>query len=357
MKRRVMPENDNRARTNSTSKHGGENRNGNRNPYYQGPPSDHFDGEVFFNPGGAPPGKLSRILRWRFMEKRPKWPSHAPSPFPPAEPEERLRPDALRVTHVGHATMLIQTGALNILTDPVWSERVSPLRFAGPKRVNAPGICFEALPPIDLVLVSHNHYDHLDISTLERLKTAHDPLVVTPLGNDTIIKRSVPHMRIAIGDWGDSVIVRETLQIHFEPVHHWSARGLNDRRMALWSGFVIEGPAGKIYHVGDTGFHGGRNYRDAAKKHGGFRLAILPFGAYEPRWFMKNQHQNPQEAVAGMGLCNAAHVAGHHWGTFHLTDEAIEAPKQELHAALDEKNLSRDRFKPMHPGEVWDVPE
>jgi len=355
MYRRTKPENE--TGEGILTAEDGKRRKRRRNPYYQGPSSDHFDGEVFFNPDGAPPGKLGDILRWRFVEKRPKWPSLAPSPFPPAKPEVRLSGNALRVTHVGHATMLIQAGDINILADPVWSERVSPLRFAGPKRVNPPGVPFDALPPIDIVLVSHNHYDHLDIATLARLKHAHDPLVITPLGNDTIIGRGVPSMRILTGDWGDRLEAGENLRIHFEPVHHWSARGLNDRRMALWAGFVIEGPAGKIYHVGDTGFHGGRHYREAAEKHDGFRLAILPFGAYEPRWFMKSQHQNPHEAVRGMELCKASHVAGHHWGTFQLTDEAIEAPKQALHAALDEQGIARERFRPMHPGEVWDVPE
>lgn len=343
-----------KAEVNTRRKSTGQGR---KNRYYQGPPSDHFDGEVFFNPGGASPAKLRDIMRWRFMEKRAKWPSHAPSPFPQAKPQARLAPDALRITHIGHASMLIQSAGMNILTDPVWSERASPFRFAGPKRVNAPGVPFDDLPPIDIVLVSHNHYDHLDVRTLARLKHAHDPLVITPLGNDTIIRAGAPGMRVRTGDWGDEIRAADNLKICFEPVHHWSARGLNDRRMALWAGFVLKGPAGKIYHVGDTGFDGGRNYRAMRRKHGGFRLALLPFGAYEPRHFMKYHHQNPKEAVEGMELCGAKHVAGHHWGTFRLTDEPIDAPKAALHAALDEKGLSRQRFRPLHAGEVWDVPE
>ena len=227
---------------------------------------------------------------------------------------------------VGHSTLLIQTAGLNILTDPVWSPRVSPLSFAGPKRVNPPGIAFSQLPPIDLVLVSHNHYDHLDLATLTRLKARHDPLVLTPLGNDAIIDGAVPGMRLSAHDWGDRVDIGNDVAIHVEPVHHWSARGARDRRMALWAGFVIETPAGKIYFAGDTGFHGGTNYRLMAEKHGGFRLAILPIGAYEPRWFMAPQHQNPEEAVQGMKLCNAAYAAGCHWGTFQLTDEPIDEP-------------------------------
>ncbi len=325
------------------------------NRYYKGPTSDHFDGKTFFNPDGIPPGRFADLLKWQLGNGRHKWPRAFPSPHAPARPDKRVEGDALRVTMVGHATLLIQTAGLNMLTDPVWSQRVSPLSFAGPKRVNPPGIAFDDLPPIDIVLLSHNHYDHLDVATLKRLHAAHDPLVVTPLGNDTIVRAAVPAMRLAVGDWGDRV-GHDRVAIHFEPAHHWSARGAGDRRMALWAAFVIEAPGGRIYHVGDTGFHEGRNYRGVAEKHGDIRLAILPFGAYEPRWFMKGQHQNPEEAVAGMELCGARWVAGHHWATFQLTDEAIHHPREHLHVALDTQGIARERFRPMLPGEVWDVP-
>ncbi len=327
------------------------------NKYYQGPLSDHFDGTVFYNPDGVPPGKFSDLLKWRMNGNKARWPARFESPFEKAKPEPRTGAKDIRITHVGHATMLVQTGGMNILTDPVWSKRASPFGFAGPKRVSDPGIRFGDLPEIDLILLSHNHYDHLDLVTLKRLKEAHDPLVVTPLGNDTIIASAIPGMRLITGDWSDRLDLDGGMAVHFEPVHHWSARGFGDRRMALWAGFVIEGPAGKIYHVGDTGFHEGRNYRAARQKHGDFRLALLPFGAYEPRWFMKGQHQNPDEAVDGMELCGAAHVGGHHWGTFQLTDEAIEEPKRRLYSALERRTIDRSRFRPLHPGEVWDVPD
>jgi L-ascorbate metabolism protein UlaG (beta-lactamase superfamily) len=325
------------------------------NPYYSGPPSDHFDGVTFFNPEGSQPKGFGEFLRWQFGRERTPWPDHYPSPFAPAEPEERLPEDALRLTMVGHATLLIQTGGLNILTDPVWSDRASPLSFAGPRRVNEPGIPFTSLPPIDLVLVSHNHYDHLDVATLADLKAAHDPLVITPLGNDTIIQSDVPAMRCTAHDWGD-VVDHGKVRIHLEPCHHWSARGFRDRRMALWAAFVIESAAGRTLLVSDTGYNEGRDYRRAATKHGSFRCAILPVGAYEPRWFMKPQHQNPAEAVQGMADCNAAYAAGHHWGTFQLTDEGIEAPLHALEAALDQRGVARERFRPLRPGEVWDLP-
>lgn len=326
------------------------------NRYYSGPVSDHFDGTRFFNPGGIEPGGLRSLLKWQLNGERQTWPKQVDSPFPPARPDPRVNGDGLRVTMVGHATLLIQVAGLNILTDPVWSERASPLSFAGPKRVSPPGIRFEDLPPIDLVLVSHNHYDHLDLATLKRLQDAHTPRFVTPLGNDTIIRRVVPAADIATMDWGDRIAPRDGVTIDAEPCHHWSARAAGDRRMALWAAFVISTPAGRIYHVGDTGFHDGINYRAAAEKHGGFRLAILPFGAYEPRWFMKGQHQNPEEAVEGMRLCNAVHVVGHHFATFQLTDEAIDAPVQALREALQRQNIAPERFRPLRAGEIFDVP-
>lgn len=325
------------------------------NRYYEGPVSDHFDGRVFFNPGGTPPRDFADLLKWQFGGGKARWPAAWPSPHPRAKPAPRIEGDGLRVTMVGHATLLIQVAGLNILTDPVWSERCSPVSFAGPKRVNPPGIALADLPAVDLVLVSHNHYDHLDTATLQRLAAAHDPLVLTALGNDTVIASEAPDVRVVARDWGESIDAGPAT-IHLEPVHHWSARGMGDRRMALWTGFVIETPAGRIYHVGDTGFHKGINYRAAAERHGGFRLALLPFGAYEPRWFMEGQHQNPEEAVAGMKLCGAAFAAGHHWGTFQLTNEPIAEPRERLTAALDAGSIGTDRFRPLLPGESWDVP-
>lgn len=326
------------------------------NPYYSGPVSDHFDGTRFFNPQGDPAEGLAGVLRWKLLGKPAQWPEVVETPHPQARPDRRVEGNTMRVTMVGHATMLIQVAGANILTDPVWSERVSPFEFAGPQRHNRPGIAFADLPPIDLVLVSHNHYDHLDTDTLKRLVEDHDPQIITPFGNDTIIRAAAPDARIETGDWGDVINTRSGLMVHLTPAHHWSARGVNDRYMALWSGFVIETVAGRIYHVGDTGYFGGRNYRAVRERFGALRLAVLPIGAYEPRWFMKSQHQNPAEAVEGFLLCGAAHAVGHHWGTFQLTDEGARSPAEDLSTALQAKGLDADRFAALLPGAVFDVP-
>lgn len=321
------------------------------NPYYQGPPSDHFDGVRFFNPGGTPPNGFADLLRWRFNGQRAAWPERVPVP---AKARPTARTEALRVTMVGHATMLVQVAGMNLLTDPVWSPRVSPISFAGPKRVAEPGVDFDALPRIDAVLLSHSHYDHLDIETLRRLQ-AHDPLVITPLGNDAILQKAGLGLRVVTGDWGHSVDLGP-LRVHFEPCHHWSARGINDRSMALWAAFVITGPGGAILHMGDTGFDDGRPYADLPARFGPLRAAILPVGAYEPRWFMRGQHQNPDEAVRGFKLSGAGFGIGHHWGVFQLTDEAREAPLDALEAALVSHGIAPDRFRALAPGEVWDIP-
>lgn len=322
------------------------------NSYYCGPRSDHFDGRVFFNPGRAWAKSFGDLVRWRLSEGKEDWPESRPSPFrdrPPA----RVQGSALRVAHVGHASLLYQTGGLNILVDPVWSERASPVPFAGPKRVNAPGIAFEDLPKIDVVLVTHNHYDHLDVETLGRIWTTHRPRIVTPLGNDAIMKAAVPGLEAEAHDWGATVPLGGGVGVHLEECLHWSARGLFDRREALWAAFMIETQGGTIVHVGDTGFGDGSLFERWAKKHPRVRLAVLPIGAYEPRWFMQEQHVNPDEAVRIAKILRAPTALGHHWGTFRLTDEGIDRPPEALAEARRVHGLSERRFIPLHPGQVW----
>ena len=322
--------------------------------YYDGPVSDHFDGVRFFDANGKPPRGLMDLLRWRMTGARNSWPAWSPSPYldrPPPAVEGR----SWRISFVGHASLLIQTAGLNLLIDPVWSQRVSPLSFAGPKRVNDPGVPFEALPPIHAVLVSHCHYDHLDLATLVRLAATHRPRVLTPLGNDTIMRNHDPAIAAEAHDWGDRVTLAGGAAVTFVPAQHWSARGLTDRNKALWAAFVIETPAGRNLHVADSGYGDGQYFRDARDRHGPFRLAILPIGAYEPRWFMRDMHMNPAEAVQAFRDSGADLALAHHHGTFPLSDETIDAPARALGEAIAAEAIAPEHFRVLRPGQVWQL--
>ncbi|WP_407177889.1 MBL fold metallo-hydrolase [Bradyrhizobium sp. STM 3562] len=327
-----------------------------RRNIYSGPKSDHFDGERFFDPDGAPPKAFRDVLRWQFDRdrNRAKWPKWAPSPFAD-KPPPRVDGGKVRLSFVGHVSWLIQTSGLNILIDPVWSARVSPFAWAGPRRHNDPGIAFEALPQIDVVLVSHGHYDHLDIATVSKLTRKFAPRVITPLGNDLTMQAADAAIKAEGFDWHDRVELGGGIAVTLVPTHHWSARGLFDRNCALWASFVLETPAGKIYIVCDSGYGEGRHFRRVRQAHGPLRLAILPIGAYEPRWFMRDQHMNPSDAVKALCDCGAEQALAHHHGTFQLTDEAIDAPVLALADALDQASIPRERFAVLKPGQVWEI--
>jgi L-ascorbate metabolism protein UlaG (beta-lactamase superfamily) len=326
--------------------------------YYSGPVSDHFNGERFFDPHGAPPRGRRELNRWlvdRYWRgTRAKWPAWVPSPHSD-RPPPRVEGAAWRVSYVGHASFLVQTAGLNILLDPVWSMRASPFRHVGPKRVNDPGIAFADLPPIDVVLVSHAHYDHLDTATLSRLAAAHHPQVITPLGNDAIMRAHDKAIAAEAYDWHDRVEIGRDVAVTLVPTRHWSARNLSDRNMSLWASFVIEVPAGRIYFVGDSSYGEGGHFRDARQRYGPFQLALLPIGAYEPRWFMADQHMNPAEAVQAFIDCGAKRALGHHYGTFQLTDEAIDAPLVALAEALQTTNMPAERFAALRPGQYLEI--
>lgn len=323
---------------------------------YDGLVSDHFDGLTFFDPDGAPPRSLGEVLRWQLggRGQRADWPDWVPNPYADTPPQ-RVEGDNVRLSFVGHVSWLVQAGGLNILVDPVWSSRVSPVSFAGPKRHNDPGIAFEKLPKIDVVLVSHGHYDHLDIATLSRLAKNFAPRVVTPLGNDVTMRSADSSIKAEAFDWHDRVELGGGIAVTLVPTRHWSARGMFDRNKALWASFVLETPAGKIYVVCDSGYGDGGHFRRVAEKHGPLRLAILPIGAYEPRWFMRDQHMNPEDAVKALADCGAQAALGHHHGTFQLTDEAIDAPAKALVEALDAAKLPQERFVAMQPGQVVEI--
>lgn len=315
--------------------------------------SDHFDGKRFFNPGGEGPRGLADFLGWQLGGGREPWPDAVPSPYAADVPPARVKGSGLRISFVGHATFLVQTGGRNILIDPVWSERASPFSFAGPRRHNPPGIAFDRLPPIDAILISHNHYDHLDVETLARLWRRDRPRIVAPLGNDAVIRGHDAAIEVTTLDWGDVVPLGPAVTAWAEPAHHWSARGSLDRNRALWASFVLRAPGGTIYYAGDTGFDAGRPFRHAAARHTPIDLALLPIGAYEPRWFMAPQHMNPEEAVGAMKLLGAQQALGYHWGTFRLTNEGADRPARDLAAALDAHGVEPRRFLAAQPGQVW----
>ncbi len=320
-----------------------------RNRYYQGPPSDHYDGDRFFNPGLPDVDRsLFDLLRWRLGGRRARW-----TATPTRQTVPAARVADLSATLIGHASLLLQVDGRNILIDPVWSARASPLRWAGPRRYNAPGIAFDALPPVDLVLLTHNHYDHLDLQTLGRLWRAGRPQIVAPLGNDRVVARTDPDIQVRTLDWYQRAEVLPGLEVWLHPAYHWSSRSLSDRRMALWGGFFVRTQAARIYLAGDTGYGDGSIFRDVRARHGPPDLAVLPIGAYTPRWFLKNQHVNPAEAVQIMQDCGAAQALGVHWGTFALSDEPQFAPPQDLRRALEQAGVPGDRFLAMRPGDCW----
>ena len=322
------------------------------NRYYRGPVTDHFDGVRFFNPDHPDTDRsIGSILRWKFKETRAQWPKAATG----RQVKPEARADGLRVTMVGHATMLVQSAGLNVLTDPVWSDRASPFRFAGPRRAVPPGIAFSDLPPIDVVLLSHCHYDHLDVTTLRRLHAVHRPTIVTPLGNDVVVRNAIPDARVIARDWGDCVPLERGAQVHIVPAHHWSARGTGDRRMALWGGFVLQTLGGLVYFAGDTGYGDGAIFRALRERHGSPDVALLPIGAYAPRWFMADQHTDPADAVRIMLDSNARSAIGIHWGCFQLTDESREEPPALLAEALSAAGVAPQRFRAASAGDVFDV--
>jgi L-ascorbate metabolism protein UlaG (beta-lactamase superfamily) len=277
------------------------------------------------------------------LTPRTRWPSEVP--VEPRRPPQ-IGPDDVVVTFVGHATFLLQVGATNLLIDPVYAERASPVAFAGPRRVRAPGVRFDDLPTVALVLVSHNHYDHCDLATLRALDRRFQPRVVAPLGNAPLL-RSAGIRQVEEIDWWQSAQTAP-LPITLTPAQHFSARTMFDRNRALWGGFVIEAAGRRILFAGDSGY--GPHFREIGARVGPIDLALLPIGAYEPRWFMKDIHMNPPEAVqAHLDLAARASLAMH-YGTFQLTPEGIDEPARELAKALRERGVAADQFRPAEVG-------
>jgi L-ascorbate metabolism protein UlaG (beta-lactamase superfamily) len=307
------------------------------------PRTDHFDGQKFLNPNGAN-GQPFRAVPRLLVTARTRWPSKV-QVEPRRPPEAGL--DEVVVTFVGHASFLIQAAATSLLIDPVYSRRASPVSFAGPRRARAPGVRFEDLPTISLVLLSHNHYDHCDLGTLRLLERRSHPPVVTPLGNAPLLRKAGV-TRIEELDWWETAQAAP-LAVTLTPAQHFSARSMFDRNRALWGGFLIEAGGHRILHAGDSGY--GPHFREIARRLGPIDLALLPIGAYEPRWFMKDIHMNPAEAVQAHLDLEARQSIAMHFGTFQLTPEGIEEPVRELGTALLECGVAAQRFLAMEVGE------
>ena len=306
----------------------------------------HFDGERFYNPDAPQARGFFDVLRWK-LTSRPQPSPRFIADVVPSIPPRRVEGSGLRTTLVNHSTVLLQQRGSNILTDPIWSERASPLSWAGPRRRRQPGVSWENLPPIHAVLISHNHYDHLDLPTLRRLAARGDSAFVVPAGVARLLRAE------NIGpvhelDWGGDVSIAG-VTIHCVPALHFSSRGISDRNRTLWCGYVIEFGERIVYFAADTGF--GPHFTWIRRKFGSPHLALLPIGACEPRWFMSAVHMSPEEAVKTHEILGAKTSIAIHHGTFQMADDGLEAPKKQLLACAPPPS-----FLVLDNGQFADIP-
>jgi L-ascorbate metabolism protein UlaG (beta-lactamase superfamily) len=293
------------------------------------PPSDHFNGKTFFNPGQASDRGMLDLLKWKLTSRAAPWPDRvevAPQPLPP-----RPASDGIAATWVGQSTFVLQSSTTTILTDPVFSERAGPVSWLGPRRVAPPGVAFDAVPGVDLVLLSHDHYDHCDLPSLGRLARRDDPLVVAPLGHRSLLAGAGVRRIIELDWWGSHACGPGT-EVTLVPALHWSRRGPLGTNLRLWGGFMLRTGGRLIYFAGDSGYTDGL-FADIGRRCGSPDLALIPIGAYAPRWFMRDAHMDPEEAVRVHLDVGARRSLAMHWGTFQLTDEPREEPVRRLETA------------------------
>jgi len=314
--------------------------------YYEGTPSGHFDGSRFFDT--EPDNTFIDHLKWLWEMETVEWPEWIDDP-PQPPPISHVNEFELRVTFINHATVLMQMDGFNILTDPIWSERAGPISRIGSKRIRSPGVKLDELPKIDIILISHDHYDHLDIPTIERLVNKHQPIILVGLGLKTRLKTIRGNEIIELDWWGEYNYSGKK-KITFVPARHNSGRGFFDTNKTLWGGFVINGSSGNVLFLGDSAYG---NFLKEIKKHfPRFALAILPIGSYEKRWFMKRQHMNPDDAVRVHQMLNASQSMGIHFGTFkEHPEQSIDAHEKDLKAALIKYNVSESEFFILEFGE------
>ena len=286
---------------------------------------------------------IKDLIRWQRNQKKPILSS--------IDLSEEWKISDLNKNHtiwIGHSTFIIKVNNLTILTDPVFSDRASPFRRFGPKRLIPPSISLEELPKIDVVTISHNHYDHLDIRSLKKLSKINPDLIfLIPKGDlDIFKKRRITNVKEFV--WWEDIIIDE-FTFTFTPVQHWSARGLFDRNESLWGGWFIKGKEFSIYHAGDTGYS--KDFVKTKEKLGSPKYAFIPIGAYDPEWFMSESHVNPEDAIRIMNDLDAEYSFGMHWGTFTLTSEDTTAPRERLKKSLTRRNINN--FDILTPGEVF----
>ncbi|MBI2813848.1 MAG: MBL fold metallo-hydrolase [Opitutae bacterium] len=317
------------------------------------PVSDHCDGGRFFNPAGRRQARSFFALpRWWWqrlvLREGSRWPRTMPLPRQPVLPEN-LPPGQLAVTFLGHSTFLLQLPGLNLLTDPVFATRAGPFGWLGPRRVRPPALRLPELPRIDAVLVSHNHYDHLDLAALRWLARQHRPVIITTLGNQAWLEARGVAGVVEL-DWWQAHAVRAGLGVTCTPAQHFAARAPWDRCRTLWGGFMLHTAAGLVFFAGDTGW--APHFAEIKSRLGAPALALLPIGAYEPRWFMEPVHMNPDEAVRAHLALGARQSLGMHFGTFQLTNEALDAPLRHLAAARTAQGVAAGAFTALDFGET-----
>lgn len=317
-------------------------------PGWRGAVSDHFDGARFFNPRGPTGNTFRQLLKWQRTRTTPRWPVAAPENVAPTLPG-RVGDGEAFVTLVNHCTFLIQLPGCNLLTDPVWSKRVSPFSFAGPKRIRPPGVAWGQLPKVDAVLVSHNHFDHLDVATLRELRARFAPKFIVGLGNRGLLEahgiRDVEEL-----DWWQTSRAVAGAAVTYTPAQHWSARSFSEKNTTLWGGFWIGHDRRRIYFAGDSGYTA--DFADVRQRFGTPDLALLPIGAYEPRWFMSGAHMAPDEALRAWRDLGEPRTLAMHFDTFPLADESFGDAERELAAAREKAGVAAERFRAPGTGET-----
>ena len=326
-------------------------------PRYTGPVSDHFNGRQFYNLDGVKPKGFAELIGWilqRNKNRQPWGPFQTNDRFhsPPASVRGNNRPgnhSPVRVTFINHSTVLLQFDGLNVLTDPVYYERASPFQFVGPKRNRPPGVSLTDLPKIDILLLSHNHWDHLDIGTFKQLCDRDQPRVYCTLGVKAFLEKE-GCLHVTEMDWRQSELYDQRTTIHCVPAQHFSGRGTFDRNATLWAGFIIDSqPVGKLYFVGDTGY--GPFLKAIGDEFGPMRLALIPIGAYKPPSFMGPIHCSPAQAVQIHRDIRSEQSVAIHFGTFPLADDGEREPIDDLNKALTEAKIPAEQFSVLKAGE------